>query len=126
MDKWLVLQATSPQAGALARVQALAGDPAFPWKNPNRFRSLIGAFATANPVRFHAAGGAGYAFFADWILKMDAVNPQTAARCAGAFETWRRYDDARQARVRGELERIMASPALSRDLGEIAGRVLKA
>jgi aminopeptidase N len=125
MDKWLVLQATSPQPGALARVQALADDPAFPWKNPNRFRSLIGAFAAGNPVRFHAPDGSGYRFFADWILKMDAVNPQTAARCAGAFETWRRYDLPRQALMRAELARLLATPALSRDLGEIAGRIAK-
>lgn len=126
MDKWLVLQATSPQPGALARVRALADDPAFPWKNPNRFRSLIGAFAAANPVRFHAADGSGYRFYADWILKMDAVNPQTAARCAGAFETWRRYDNARQILVQEQLDRILAAPTLSRDLGEIAGRILRA
>ncbi|MFT4828771.1 MAG: aminopeptidase N, partial [Halioglobus sp.] len=101
-------------------------DPAFPWKNPNRFRSLIGAFAAANPVRFHAADGSGYRFYADWILKMDAVNPQTAARCAGAFETWRRYDNARQILVQEQLDRILAAPTLSRDLGEIAGRILRA
>jgi aminopeptidase N len=57
---------------------------------------------------------------------MDAVNPQTAARCAGAFETWRRYDNARQILVQEQLDRILAAPTLSRDLGEIAGRILRA
>jgi aminopeptidase N len=123
MDKWLVMQATAPQPDALARVAALADDPAFPWRNPNRFRSLIGAFATANPVRFHAADGSGYRFFADWVLRMDAANPQTAARTAGAFETWRRFDAGRQALAQAELDRILAQDGLSRDVGEIIGRI---
>jgi aminopeptidase N len=78
----------------------------------------------ANPVRFHARDGAGYKFFADWVLKMDGSNPQTAARVAGAFETWRRYDEARQSLVRAELERMAATPKLSRDLTEIVTRML--
>jgi aminopeptidase N len=123
MDKWLVLQAISPQPGALARVRALAEDPAFPWKNPNRFRSLVGAFASGNPVRFHAADGSGYRFFADWVLRMDGANPQTAARAAGAFETWRRHDPTRQAAAKAELDRILAHPALSRDVAEIVDRI---
>jgi aminopeptidase N len=41
-----------------------------------------------------------------------------------AFETWRRYDKARQGLARAELERIAQTPALSRDLGEMAARLL--
>ncbi|MEO0362801.1 MAG: aminopeptidase N, partial [Pseudomonadota bacterium] len=105
IDKWLAIQATSPAEGALDRVAALAEAPDFPWRNPNKFRALIGAFAMANQVRFHRADGAGYRFFADWLIRMDDANPQTAARVAGAFETWRRYDEDRQAKMRAELER---------------------
>ncbi|MEM8755618.1 MAG: aminopeptidase N C-terminal domain-containing protein, partial [Pseudomonadota bacterium] len=124
IDKWLAIQATSPAEGALDRVAALAEAPDFPWRNPNKFRALIGAFAMANQVRFHRADGAGYRFFADWLIRMDDANPQTAARVAGAFETWRRYDEERQAKMRAELERILAKPKLSKDMGEIAGRIL--
>ena len=107
------------------QVRALAMSEDFNWRNPNKFRSLFSVFA-ANPVRFHASDGAGYRFFADWLIRMDDVTPQTAARVAGGFETWRRYDDARQALIQAELERILAKPNLSKDMSEIVGRILKA
>ena len=125
MDKWYMLQATTPREGTLARVKALSEDPAFAWKTPNRFRSLVAAFSM-NHFCFHAADGSGYRFLADWLLKLDPLNPQTAARVAGAFETWRRYDDARQTLIRAELERIARAPSLSRDMTEIVTRMLGA
>jgi aminopeptidase N len=124
MDKWLSIQAAAPLPGTLARVRALAEAPSFPWTNPNKFRALIGAFAMANPSRFHAADGSGYAFFADWLIRMDAKNPQTTARMAGAFETWRRYDAGRQSQMRAALERIAQTPGLSKDTADIVGRIL--
>ncbi len=124
IDKWLAVQATAPRLDTLDRIKTLTGHAAFDWRNPNKFRSLIGAFAMGNPSRFHAADGSGYRFFTDWLLKLDPVNPQTAARMTGAFETWRRYDSARRNLLRGELERIVATPELSKDTLEIVGRVL--
>ncbi|TVQ56072.1 MAG: aminopeptidase N [Rhodobacteraceae bacterium] len=126
VDKWLAIQATAPTADALDRVKALTAHPAFDWLNPNRFRALIGAFAAANPSRFHAADGAGYAFVADWLIRLDPRNPQTTARLAGCFETWRRYDAGRQALMRAALERIAATEGLSKDTGDIVGRILAA
>jgi aminopeptidase N len=126
IDKWLAVQATAPVPDALARIEALTRHPSFDWLNPNRFRSLIGAFAQGNPSRFHAADGAGYAFFADWLIRLDARNPQTAARLAGAFETWRRYDAPRQALIRAQLERIAGTEGLSKDVADIVGRILAA
>ncbi|MEO0682192.1 MAG: DUF3458 domain-containing protein, partial [Pseudomonadota bacterium] len=125
MDKWFALQALAPGEGALARVTALTEHPKFQWRTPNRLRSLVGAFAM-NHAAFHGADGAGYRFLADWLLKVDALNPQTAARMAGAFETWRRYDAGRQALIQAELERIVAREGCSKDMGEIAGRILAA
>ncbi len=124
IDKWLATQAMAPGTDTLHRINALIRHEAFDWRNPNKFRALIGAFATGNPSRFHAADGSGYAFFADWLLKLDPVNPQTAARLTGAFETWRRYDASRQALIRAQLERIAGTEGLSKDTGEIVGRVL--
>ena len=124
IDKWLAVQATAPVPQALAAVEALTRLPAFTWTNPNRFRSLIGAFAMANPVAFHAADGAGYRFVADWLLKLDAVNPQTAARLAGAFESWRRYTPARQELMRAELRRMAEQEDLSRNTREMVTRML--
>ena len=125
MDKWRTIQATAPREDALDRVKALSQAPDFPWTNPNRFRSLVAAF-TANPWRFHAADGSGYRFLADWLLKLDPINPQTTARVAGAFETWRRYDAPRREAIRSELARLAAADDLSKDLREIVERILGA
>ncbi len=124
IDKWFAAQAAAtPHAGAAEAVERLAGHPDFDWKNPNRFRSLLGAFAT-NIAGFHRADGAGYRLYAGWLMKLDPVNPQTTARMTGAFEAWRQFDTGRQALMRAELERIAALPALSRDTAEMVGRLL--
>ena len=121
LDKWLGLQASAPDA--LDNVKALTTHPSFIWQNPNKFRALVGMFAMANPTGFHRTDGAGYNFVADWLLKLDPVNPQTAARLAGCFETWRRYDANRQTLMRAEMERLLAAD-LSRNTREIVGRML--
>jgi aminopeptidase N len=124
LDKWFTLQAMSSLPDALARVQRLARHADFTLANPNRVRALVGTFASANPVRFHAAGGGGYRFLADTVLALDPKNPQLASRMAVPFAQWRRYDEGRQARMRAELERIAAAPKLSKDVFETVGRVL--
>jgi aminopeptidase N len=87
-------------------------------------RALLGAFALRNFPRFHAADGSGYAFVADQVLAIDRMNPQLAARLAGAFELWKRLPEPRRGRVLVELERIAATPALSPDVREIVSRSL--
>ena len=124
VDKWLALQATAPGARALEKVRALTDHPAFDWKNPNRFRSLIGAFAMGNPTGFHRADGAGYRFVTDWLLRLDRANPQTAARLAGCFESWRRYTPDRRALMTGELKRMAGTEGLSRNTREMVERML--
>jgi aminopeptidase N len=124
IDKWLAMQASAPLPGTLERVEALTAHASFDWKNPNKFRSLIGVLAAANPVAFHRRDGAGYRFLADWLIKLDAINPQTTARVIGVFETYRRYDTARQALMRTQLERIAAVDNLSKNTREMVERML--
>ena len=124
IDKWLAAQALSCRADTLAQVKALMKHPAFSIENPNRVRSLVGQFVMNNQLRFHAANGEGYKFLADTVLALDKINPQVAARLAGSFETWRRFDDKRQALIRAELSRIKTSEGLSRNLFEIAEKTL--
>jgi aminopeptidase N len=124
VDKWLVLQATSSLPGTLEEVKGLLAHPAFNRKNPNKVRSLVGAFAQGNPVRFHAPDGSGYRFVADRILELDPLNPQVTARLAAAFGRWRRYDEGRQGLMKQELERILATPGLSRDVSEMVSKTL--
>ncbi|ABD54789.1 aminopeptidase N [Jannaschia sp. CCS1] len=123
MDKWFMISvASAPSAEALEIAERLSQHALFDWKNPNRFRALLGGLI-ANPAAFHDASGAGYAFVADWLIRMDGANPQTAARLSTAFETWRRYDADRQGLMLDALERIAGAPGLSRDLGEMVSRM---
>lgn len=124
IDKWFSVQATSSREGTLGAVLALMQHADFSLRNPNRVRSLVGAFCTANPVRFHDADGAGYRFLSDCVLQLDPLNPQIAARLLKPLMTWRRYDTGRQALMRAELERIMAANELSSDLFEVASKAL--
>jgi aminopeptidase N len=124
VDKWLRVQATSRLPGTLGEVQRLLGHPAFEIRNPNKVYSLIGGFAMGNHVRFHAAGGGGYAFLADQVVRIDALNPQVAARMARAFDRWKRFDADRQMCARAALERIRATDGLSKDTFEVVVKAL--
>ena len=126
LDKWFSIQATSKRADTLQRVTRLLEHPAFSIRNPNKVRSLIGAFCSGNPVRFHDRTGAGYCFLADRVLEIDPVNPQIAARLLRQMARWRRHDAARQWLMRAELERVLAREDLSKDSYEVASRSLNA
>ena len=124
MDKWFGLQITAAAPDvAVARAKALTGHPDFDWTNPNRFRALFGALAMHHAA-FHSADGAAYDLLADWLIRLDAKNPQTTARMSTAFQSWKRYDAGRQAHARAALERIAATPGLSRDTTEMVTRIL--
>ena len=120
LDKWFSTQATSEPMGALGRVEALMSHEKFDMKNPNKVRALVGAFCQ-NARHFHAVDGRGYAFLADCILKLDAINPQIAARLTTPFTRWQRLDAPRQALMQKELKRL-ASADLSKDVAEIVGK----
>jgi aminopeptidase N len=124
VDKWFSLQAMIPQRDTLTKVRALTAHAAFSLANPNRVRALIGAFAQGNTTQFNRADGAGYDFIADTLLALDPKNPQMAARLATAFRTWRTLEPGRRAKAQAALERIKATPALSRDLADIVERAL--
>ena len=123
LDKWFTVQAVSTRDDALDQVMTLARHPDFTLANPNRMRSLVGAFA-ANQRAFHDKSGRGYRFLADMILAVDRLNPQTAARLVPPLGRWRRFDSARQDLMKGELERIVATSGLSKDVFEQASKSL--
>ncbi len=124
VDKWFTLQATSTQDDAFDVVQSLLNHPAFDLKNPNRVRSLIGAFSQANPLHFHAANGRGYQFLTDQIIALNTLNPQVASRMVGALTQWHRFDDNRQNLMKAELKRIMETENVSKDVYEVASKSL--
>jgi aminopeptidase N len=124
MDKWFTLQAVSSLPGTLGEVSRLLEHPAFELKNPNRFRSLVGAFSQANQVRFHAADGSGYRLVAEQLIRLIPLNPQVSARLLSPFTRWRRFDPGRQALMRVELERIHDLPDLPKDVYEVVEKSL--
>ncbi|HGG63470.1 MAG TPA: DUF3458 domain-containing protein, partial [Rhodobacteraceae bacterium] len=124
IDKWFAMQVSNTRPDqTVATAQALTEHADFDMKNPNRFRAVFGALSWHH-AGFHRADGAGYRLLADWLIKLDPVNPQTTARMTSAFQSWRRYDEGRQALMQTELERILATPNLSPDTSEMVGRIL--
>ncbi|HMP46540.1 MAG TPA: DUF3458 domain-containing protein, partial [Sphingopyxis sp.] len=123
LDKYFQVQAWSLRPDTVAAVKELAGHPDFTLANPNRVRALYGAL-TANQAAFHQADGAGYRLIADLVIALDPKNPQTAARMIPPLGRWKRFDEARAALMRAELERILAQPGLSRDTTEQASKSL--
>jgi len=125
MDKWFALQASSQLTDTVSQVEALLDHPDFEITNPNRVRSLIGVFAHGNQLHFHSKDGSGYALLGDQVLRLDKFNPQVAARMVGALNQWKRYDEGRQTLMRAQLERIVGTEKLSRDVYEIVSRNLE-
>ena len=124
LDKWFALQACLAEEGTLDRVKSLMAHPGFSMTNPNRVRSLIGAFCMSNPTQFNRIDGAGYHFLADIVLTLDKTNPQVAARMLSAFRTWRSYESNRRTQAGEVLRRISDASSLSADVADIVVRSL--
>ena len=124
IDKWFALQAAIPEPATLDRVHELTRHPAFSLGNPNRVRSLVGAFTQMNQTQFNRPDGAGYAFLADTVLALDGKNPQVASRMMTAFRSWRALETVRRAKAEAELKRVAAAPSLSPDVRDIVERSL--
>ncbi len=124
LDKWFTVQALSSAPDAFDQVEKLSRHRDFTLDNPNRARSLIGAFAMGNQHHFHRKDGKAYRFMADQVLELDKRNPQVAARMVSCFNSWKRFDKDRQDLMLAELRRIHGSGSLSRDVTEIVERTL--
>lgn len=124
LNKWFTIQATADHDGLVGKVKELKSHPDFTLSNPNRARSLIGAFS-ANLYHFHAADGSGYEFVADSIIEIDRLNPQVAARMVTAFAQWRSFEAGRGGLMEAQLRRVLAQENLSRDTYENTLRCLK-
>lgn len=124
IDKWFTLQAVSSNSDTFERVKKLMNHPAFDLKTPNRVRALVGAFSQSNPIHFHRQDGAAYQFLADQVIALDALNPQVAARLIASLTQWRRYDKKRQTLMKQQLQRIVQTENISRDVYEVASKSL--
>lgn len=124
MNLWLQIQATNSQSEGLARVKALLEHSAFTMTNPNKVRSLIGAFCSANLINFHTADGSGYQFLADQIIALNQANPQVAARLVTPLTRWKGFTKPYGALMRKQLQRIADHPNLVKDVLEVASKSL--
>ena len=125
MDKWFAVQATRADESTVDDVRRLMNHDAFRLNNPNKVRSLIGAFAMMNPVAFHRADGDGYKLVGEVLDKLDDLNPQVGARLATCFNRWRAFDDKRSAMIKEQLQKLAAKKGLSPDIEEIVSAALK-
>ena len=128
IDKWFALQAGAPdRAGdVLPRVRQLMQHPDFSLRNPNRARSLIFSYCSANPAAFHRADAAGYVYWSEQVLALDAINPQVAARLARAMDRWSRLAEPCRSAAQVAIERVAAKADLSNDVREVISRALSA
>jgi aminopeptidase N len=123
VDKWFTMQATASTTD-VAQVRELMKHPAFNLRNPNRARSLVSSFCGGNPVQFHAPDGSGYAFWAEQVTALDALNPQVASRLARAMDRWRRYAPALQVHMKKALQQVSGLKKLSNDVREVVSKAL--
>jgi len=123
VDKWFAMQAMAPTTGVNA-VRELMTHKAFTLRNPNRARSLVSTFCAGNPVGFHAPDGSGYAFWAQSVIALDALNPQVASRLARAMDRWRRYTPALQEHMKKALQQVAGQGKLSNDVREVISKAL--
>lgn len=127
IDKWFALQASASEKDGrvFARSRALLSHPDFSLRNPNRARSLITALCFMNPAAFHRPDAAGYVFWADRVLELDAINPQLAARVARAMDRWKQLAEPYRSAAREAIARVAAKAELSNDVREIVTRALE-
>lgn len=124
LDKWFMLQASDQSNNAVEQVKRLVQHVDFHYNNPNRVRSVLGVFGRSNMKGFHHISGEGYEFLASEVLKLDKINPQVAARIVAPFTQWKLYDMKRQNMMKTQLERLMNSSQLSKDVFEIVSKSL--
>jgi len=124
VNQWLSVQAGSAQLGSVDFVSRLLQHEAFDWRNPNKVRSVIGAFASQALCHFHAEDGRGYQLLADAVIKLNASNPQIAARLLAPLTKWKRLVPAAGQKMKAQLERIMSQDGLSKDVYEVVSKSL--
>jgi aminopeptidase N len=126
LDKWFALQAGAPDRGGniLPAVKQLMTHRDFNIRNPNRARSVIFSYCSANPGAFHRPDAAGYVFWSERVIELDAINPQVAARLARALDRWKKLVEPLRSAAREAIARVAAKPDLSNDVREVVTRAL--
>jgi len=125
IDKWFAIQSRVPAISTLDRVKALMQHEAFSITNPNNVRAVIGGIGFGNPSVFHQSSGETYKFISDQVITLNDLNPQIAARLAGAFAMWKRYDENRKEKMKQALEKILSHSTITNDVYEVVSKTLE-
>lgn len=125
IEQWLSIQCSSAKSGKLEAVKRLMTHEAFDIKNPNKVRSVIGAFCNQNLINFHDANGDGYRFLADNVIELNKLNPQIASRLVTPLTRWKKFDEGRQELMQAQLKRILSEENLSKDVYEVVSKSIK-
>ena len=125
IDKWFSLQAgcSDRNGNILPVVKALMKHSDFSLRNPNRARSVISTYC-GNAAAFHRPDAAGYVFWSDRVIELDAINPQVAARLARALDRWSKLAEPYRSAAREAIKRVAAKTDLSKDTHEVVTRAL--
>ena len=126
LDKWFSLQAgaTDRNGDILPTVRQLLKHPDFSLRNPNRARSVVFSYCSANPGAFHRRDAAGYVFWSERVIELDGINPQVAARLARALDRWKNLAEPYRTAAHEALGRVAAKTDLSNDVREVVSRAL--
>ena len=126
IDKWFSLQASRPDRGGntLPAVKQLMKHSDFSLRNPNRARSVISTYCQGNPAGFHRPDAAGYVFWSERVIELDALNPQVAARLARALDRWSKLAEPYRSAAREAISRVAAKSDLSKDTLEVVSKAL--
>ena len=125
MENWFMWQASSIVAGTPEKCKELMTHPVFDLDNPNKVRSVIGGFASGNPVHFHSIDGSGYRFLEEQLLIIDKKNPQISARLALPLIQFSNFELKRQTMMKSTLKKL-SRKNLSPDLSEIVMKSISA
>jgi aminopeptidase N len=124
MDKWFTLQANTYRGNMLSHLDIICAHSQYSITNPNKVRSVMGSFAFYNTEGFHAVDGSGYKYVADFLIKLDTINPQVASRIVTCLISWKKYDQVRQVQMKEQLSRLLTNKDISKDLFEKVSKSL--
>ncbi|MBQ3695943.1 MAG: aminopeptidase N [Alphaproteobacteria bacterium] len=120
LNRWFSVQASTPKTETIDVVKKLLKHPKFDLLNPNRVRAVLGVFCMNMPA-FHQEDG--YHLLADYVAKLDKVNPHMAARLVQAFSIYKKMDAFRRAHAEQVLKDLLAQK-LSAQTTELVQKII--
>ncbi|MEZ4752867.1 MAG: aminopeptidase N [Bdellovibrionota bacterium] len=131
VPKWLGMTSATAKGENISEVldslDSLADAEGVNLDVPNHQRGLYGAF-TSNIELFHHESGEGYRWLVDKIIEVALIrkNNLVAGMLTKSFEDYPRLDDTRKALAGAQLERLLATEGMPKEVIGPAKNLLKA